>query len=37
MKYDQLVGYFALFHLGKLSRPDLVAAITLWQHSGAPL
>lgn len=34
--YAELIGYMRLFHLGKLDRAELVAAIALWQHSGAP-
>jgi hypothetical protein len=35
MTYDQLKGYFGLYRLGKLTRCELVAAIGLWQISGA--
>ena len=35
-RFEDIRSVFARFHRGELSRAELVAAIALWQVSGAP-
>lgn len=35
-RFEDIRSVFARFHRGELSRTELVAAIALWQVSGAP-
>lgn len=34
MKYSDLTVYFTAFHMGKISKIELAAAICMWQRAG---